>query len=68
MKFSKFARIAGLCLILSITALSAFAVPPAPQPCSCEYCSHANTQRSCTLDGATTTCGYFLAVSTCPAL
>lgn len=62
----KFARILGLSLILSTTAVTVFADPPAPQPCGCTYCAHANSTRSCTLsDGTTTTCGYFLAVTTC---
>ncbi|HTG35655.1 MAG TPA: hypothetical protein VLB76_22260 [Thermoanaerobaculia bacterium] len=61
----KFARIAGLSLILSITSLAAFADPPAPPVCSCSYCAHASTNRSCTLDGATTTCGAFLSFTTC---
>jgi hypothetical protein len=59
------ARIAGLCLMLSATAVAAFAAPPAPQPCTCEYCSHAPSNRSCVFDGTTTTCGSFLAVTLC---
>lgn len=67
MKLSKLVRIVGLSSILSITALSAFAQPPI-QACSCDYCSHAPNNRSCTaLDGSTTTCGYFLAVTLCQA-
>jgi hypothetical protein len=65
MNLFKLARIVGLCLTLSLTALAAFADPPAPQPCTCTYCSHANTNRSCTFDGTTMTCGYFLAVTLC---
>jgi hypothetical protein len=66
MNMSKLARVVGLCLMLSITALTAFADPPPPQPCSCEYCSHANSNRSCiNFDGTTLTCGYFLAVTFC---
>jgi hypothetical protein len=61
----KLARIAGLCLILCITALSAFAAPPAPQPCTCAYCMQVSTARSCTLNGTTTTCGSFLSFTTC---
>src|SRR5215218_4580833 len=64
MNMPKLARLSVLCLILSLTALTAFA-QPAPQPCSCEYCSRGGSGRSCILDGATTTCGYFLAVTTC---
>jgi hypothetical protein len=68
MKLLKLVRIAGLALILSITALTAFADPPAPQPCSCEFCSRTGLNRSCTtFDGTTTTCGSFLAVTLCPA-
>ena len=66
MKLSKLARIVGLSSILSITALSAFA-QPAVQACSCDYCSHAPSNRSCTQDGTTLTCGYFLAVTLCQA-
>ena len=66
MKLLKLARTVGLSLILSTTALTVFAAPPAPQPCSCEYCPRVNSTRSCVLaDGTTTTCGYFLAVTTC---
>ena len=64
MDLTKLARISTLCLLLFLTALAAFA-QPAPQPCSCEYCSRGGSGRSCTLDGTTTTCGYFLAVTTC---
>ena len=64
MNLTKLARISTLCLILFLTALTAFA-QPAPQPCSCEYCSRGGSGRSCILDGTTTTCGYFLAVTTC---
>jgi len=67
MKLLKHVRIAGLALILSITALTAFAAPPAPEPCSCEYCSRTGLNRSCTFDGTTTTCGSFLAVTLCSA-
>lgn len=67
MNLSKLVRNAGLCLALSITALSASAAPPAPRPCSCEYCPTVPSNRSCTIDGTTTTCGYFLAVTLCPA-
>jgi hypothetical protein len=65
LNLTKLARIVGLSLLLSVTALAAFAGPPAPQPCACDYCSHAPSNRSCTLDGTTTTCGYFLAVTLC---
>lgn len=66
MTLYKLARVFGLSLILSTTAVMVFADPPAPQPCTCNYCSHANSSRSCVFqDGTTTTCGYFLAVTTC---
>lgn len=65
MDLPKLARISTLCLLLFLTALAAFA-QPAPQPCSCDLCRGAS-QRTCTLDGQTTTCGYFLAVAICPA-
>lgn len=61
---SKLVRIAGLCLILSITALTTFADPSA-QPCSCSLCMRSGTGRSCTLDGSTITCGEFLSFTTC---
>jgi hypothetical protein len=63
-KLSKLARIAGLSLALSVAALAAFA-QPAIQACSCDYCSHAPSNRSCTQNGTTTTCGFFLAVTLC---
>ncbi len=66
MNLSKLARIVGLSLILSVSSLAAFADPPAPQACSCNYCSHSPSNRSCTnFDGTTITCGYFLAVTLC---
>lgn len=64
MTLNKLARIFALCLIFFITALTAFAQPPI-QPCTCEYCSRGSANRSCTMDSTTTTCGYFLAVTTC---
>jgi len=68
MNLLKLARIVGLCLTLSLTALAAFADPPAPQPCTCEYCSRSGFNKSCTFDGTTTTCGSFLAVTLCQPL
>lgn len=66
MNLSKLVRIVGLSLTLSITGLTAFAAPPKQQPCGCESCSHAPSNRACTnFDGTTTTCGYFLAVTFC---
>jgi hypothetical protein len=65
MNLSKLARIAGLCLALSITALTAFANPPV-QDCSCGYCSRVASTRECiNFDGTTMTCGYWLAISLC---
>jgi hypothetical protein len=53
-------------MILSVSSLAAFAAPPAPEPCGCNYCSHTAPTRSCTnFDGTTITCGYFLAVTLC---
>jgi hypothetical protein len=60
----KLARILGLGLILSITALTTFADPSA-QPCSCSLCARSGTGRSCTWDNATITCGEFLSFTTC---
>ena len=66
MNLSKLVRVVGLSMILSVTAMAAFAEPPAPQACSCNYCSHSPSTRSCVnFDGTTTTCGYFLAVTLC---
>jgi hypothetical protein len=66
MNLSKIVRSVALCLTLSLTALTAFAEPPAPQACSCEYCSHTGNTRPCVnFDGTTVTCGYFLAVTFC---
>ena len=66
MNLSKLARVVGLSMILSVTSLAAFADPPAPQPCSCNYCSHSPSTRSCiNFDGTTLTCGYYLAVTFC---
>ncbi|HKH43344.1 MAG TPA: hypothetical protein VKM72_01625 [Thermoanaerobaculia bacterium] len=64
MNLVKLARIVGLALILSITALTTFADPSA-QPCSCSLCSHTGSGRSCTWDGSTITCGEFLSFTTC---
>lgn len=64
MSLSKLVRIVGLCLLLSITALTAFAEPPV-QPCGCGYCTHAGQNRDCTIDGQTVSCQYFLAVALC---
>jgi hypothetical protein len=66
MNLPRFARLSALCLILFLTALTAFAQPGAPA-CGCQLCSNADPLRACTLDGQVTTCGYFLAVALCPA-
>ena len=65
MNLTKLARIVGLSMIVSISSLTAFAEPPAPQPCSCEYCSRVPTNRACILNGSATTCGTFLSFTTC---
>lgn len=66
MNLSKLVRIVGLCLILSLTALSATYAGPPLQPCGCTYCSHSPNTRECVnFDGTTMTCGYFLAVTFC---
>lgn len=69
MNLSQLVCIVGLCLTLSLTALTATYANPKPvQPCSCEYCPTVPSNRSCiNSDGTTTTCGFFLAVTTCPA-
>jgi hypothetical protein len=67
MNLSKIARVVGLCLALSVTALTAFANPPV-QDCSCNYCSRTSSNRECiNWDGTTLTCGYYLAVTLCTA-
>jgi hypothetical protein len=64
MNLSKLARISVLCLIALITVL---AVPAQAAPkCGCALCTQ-DPERTCNLDGQTTTCGYFLAVALCPA-
>lgn len=63
---SKIVRTLGLCLILSITALTATSADPKPIQCGCVTCSHAPNTRECTnFDGTVMTCGYFLAVTLC---
>ncbi len=64
MNLTQLARVSVLCLLVFLTALTAFAQPN-PQPCSCEYCARGNANRSCVLDGQTTTCGVFLSFTTC---
>ncbi|HVS00696.1 MAG TPA: hypothetical protein VMW27_29015 [Thermoanaerobaculia bacterium] len=67
MHLSKLVRTVGLALIVSTAAMASFAAPPAPQPCSCAYCSTVNPNKSCTLNGNTITCGTFLSFTTCAA-
>ena len=55
-------RISALVLLLVLSAIPALAVPP----CSCNYCQRF-PDRTCTLDGADTTCLDFLIVAICPA-
>lgn len=59
---TKLARISALALILFLSALSAFAVPP----CGCNYCQRF-PERNCVNDGTVTTCAEFLIVALCPA-
>ena len=61
MSLSKLARIAGLSLILAITAMPVFA----ERPCGCSYCSQVSPTQSCNFQGTHTTCGEFLAVTLC---
>jgi len=63
MRPSKLARFLGLSLIFAATALPAYAA----RPCSCDFCQRVSLNARCNLDGATTTCGAFLAVALCPA-
>lgn len=58
----KLARISALVGVLSLSALSAFAVPP----CGCNYCERF-PERNCMTDGNVTTCLQFLSVALCPA-
>lgn len=57
----KLARIAGLSLILAITALPTFA----ERMCGCAYCSTVSPTTPCNFSGTHTTCGDFLAVTLC---
>lgn len=60
---AKLARISALALVLFLSALSAFAVPP----CGCNYCQRF-PDRTCRIDGTATTCIEFLIVALCPPL
>ena len=62
MNLTKLARISALALILFLSALSAFAIPP----CGCNYCQRF-PERNCNNDGTATTCAEFLIVALCPA-
>lgn len=59
---AKLVRISVLALVLFLSSLSAFAVPP----CGCKYCQRF-PERSCTTGGTVTTCAQFLIVALCPA-
>jgi hypothetical protein len=65
MNLTKLARTLALTLIVFTTALTAFAAPA--KPCSCSYCPTVDPTTHCKFDGATTTCGSWLAVTLCPA-
>jgi hypothetical protein len=67
MNLPRLARISALCLIVFMTALTAFALPQGTPPCRCQLCSHSDPLRACRLEGEVTTCGLFLAVALCPA-
>jgi hypothetical protein len=60
---TKLARISALALILFLTSLSAFAVPP----CGCNYCQRFPEQECRSIDGEEITCLEFLIVALCPA-
>jgi hypothetical protein len=63
---SKLVRVVGLCLALTVTALSAFATELAPpQPCSCSYCPTVSSTTRCSTGTGNTTCGSWLAVTLC---
>jgi hypothetical protein len=68
MKSFKMVRVVGLCLALSISALSTFATASAPlQDCSCSYCPTVSPTTKCRGDNGAQTCGSWLAVTLCPA-
>ncbi|HEX5717408.1 MAG TPA: hypothetical protein VF179_14720 [Thermoanaerobaculia bacterium] len=58
---TKLARISALALVLFLSAVSAFAVPP----CGCNYCQRF-PDRDCRNDGEVITCLEFLIVALCP--
>ena len=64
MRLPKIARFAALSLVLAATALPASAA----ERCSCEYCPTVAPETRCTDPGrGATTCGFWLAVTLCPA-
>lgn len=67
MSLSKLVRAAGLCLALSITALSGLAIAAPPEPCSCQYCPTVSPTTKCSTGTGTQSCGSWLAVTLCPA-
>ena len=63
MNVTKLVRIAGLSLVLAVTALPSFAA----RQCGCTYCSSVAPTTACNFQGTQTTCGAFLSVTLCPA-
>jgi hypothetical protein len=61
---TKLARVTALALVLFLSATAfAFAQPR----CGCNLCQRV-PERTCTIDGTTTTCLEFLIVALCPPL
>lgn len=60
---SKLVRFVGLALIAAATALPVSAAGR----CSCDYCPTVAPETPCATQGGQTTCGYWLAVTLCPA-
>lgn len=58
---TKLVRLSALALILFLSALPMFAVPP----CGCKYCQ-SFPERNCNDSGTVITCTQFLAVALCP--
>ena len=64
MNLSKITRFAALSLVVAATALPVSAI----ERCSCEYCPTVAAETRCVDPGrGSTTCGFWLAVTTCPA-
>lgn len=60
----KIARFAALSLIVAATALPVSAI----EQCSCQYCPTVSAETRCVDPGrGSTTCGFWLAVTLCPA-